>query len=136
MKSIFIIVLILFSWKTAEPGLASRPGGNKTVSFKENVFPIIHKNCLPCHAEDNFNPSELSMDRYENLMEGGKHGTPIVPGDSKASILIGKVGPNPPFGDRMPLNMKGKKDGGVQKVLTDEEIRTIMDWIDQGAKNN
>lgn len=109
---------------------------SEPVSFAKLVFPIIKKNCLPCHAEENFNPSELSLDTYDQLMAGGKHGVPVVPGKSKESILIQKLGPTPPFGDPMPLDPKKKKGETSRKSLTADEIKTIADWIDQGAKKN
>jgi hypothetical protein len=107
-----------------------------SASFKNDVFPVIQKHCLPCHAEDNFNPSELSLDSYDKMKEGGKHGTPWVEGKSKESIVIQKLSENPPFGDRMPLNSKKKISEGNAKWLSVEELKTIADWIDQGAKNN
>ena len=106
------------------------------VSFKKEIAPLIGKRCLPCHAEDNFNPSELSLDSYELIMEGGKHGAPVIPGNPKESLIIRKTSTNPPFGDRMPLNPKRKIDDGTAKWLSDEEIRLLASWITQGAKNN
>jgi len=106
------------------------------VSFKNDVFPVIQKHCLPCHAEDNFNPSELSLDSYDKMKEGGKHGSPWVEGKSKESVIIQKLNENPPFGDRMPLNSKKKIDEGKAIWLSAEEIKTIANWIDQGGKNN
>ena len=58
--------------KDAEKKEPAKP--RPPVSFARDVFPIISKNCMPCHAEDQFNPSELSLDSYELLMKGGKHG--------------------------------------------------------------
>ena len=110
--------------------------GDKEVSFKEDVFPIFKKQCLPCHAEDNYNPSELSLDSYERLVAGGEHGVPVAPGNAKESILIQKLGPKPPFGRRMPLDPKVKKGEVSDKRLTDEEVKTVTDWVEQGAKNN
>ncbi len=107
-----------------------------TVSFKNDVFPIIKAKCLPCHAEDNFNPSELSMDSYELIAQGGKHGVPFKPGKSGESLMIQKLSEKPPFGDRMPLNSKKKIQDGKAVWLTVDEIKTIATWIDQGAKNN
>lgn len=109
---------------------------SETVSFKKNIFPIIEKQCLPCHAEENFNPSELSLDSYELMKQGGKHGDLFVPSKSKESLIVKKLSTEPPFGDRMPLNTKKKISEGKAKWLTEEEIKTIARWIDQGAKNN
>ena len=115
---------------------ASSKKGEATLSFKSDVFPVIKKRCLPCHAEDNFNPSELSMDSYSSMKQGGKHGTPWLEGKSKESLIIRKLSENPPFGDRMPLNSKRKISEGKAVWLTPDEIRTIAEWIDQGAKDN
>ncbi len=108
----------------------------KSVSFKKEVFPIINAKCLPCHAEDNFNPSELSMDSYEMLAKGGKNGAPFKPEKSTESLIVKKLGEKPPFGDRMPLNSKRKIAAGKAVWLTPEELSTIATWIDKGAKNN
>ena len=80
----------------------------RALSFKKDVYPIIDRNCLPCHSEDNFNPSELTLDTYQTLKTGGQHGTPFRPGNSKGSLIIQKLSPSPPFEDRMPLNSKRK----------------------------
>lgn len=109
---------------------------NDPVSFKRDVFSIIQKRCLPCHAEENFNPSELSMDDYDKLNAGGKNGMPWVAGKSDESLIVKKLKDNPPVGDRMPLNPKRKITEGKAKWLTSEEINTIATWIDEGAKNN
>jgi hypothetical protein len=108
----------------------------KTVSFRGDVFPIIEAHCLPCHAESEFNPSELSMDSYELMSEGGKHGVPWVPGKPGQSLLIQKVSENPPFEARMPLNPKKKIREGKATWLSAEEVRTLEKWIEQGARNN
>jgi hypothetical protein len=106
------------------------------ISFSADVFPIIKKNCLPCHAEENFNPSELSLDSYKLLMAGGKHGESVVPGRSSESNLVKKLLPEPPFGDRMPLDLKKKKGRKSTKAIPEEEIQVIATWIDQGARDN
>jgi hypothetical protein len=137
------VVLVVMTFLAAhavlgEDGKKQKPSKKKerAVSFKEDVFPIILEQCLPCHAEDNFNPSELSMDSYELLKTGGKHGQPFVTGEAEESLIIKKLAEEPPFGDRMPLNPKKKIKRGKAIWLSDEEVRSIAKWIDQGAKDN
>jgi uncharacterized membrane protein len=101
---------------------------NGTVSFKNEVYPLMKKYCLPCHSEEQMNPSELYMDSYETIMEGGKQGEPVVAGKADSSLIILKLGEKPPFGDRMPLKAK--------QPLSDEEVKILKDWINQGAKKN
>lgn len=101
----------------------------KEISFSQEVFPILKKRCVSCHYPGNeFNESMLAMESYESLMKGGVHGSPIVVGQSANSLIIKKVGPNPPFGKQMPLMSK--------EMLSAEDIELISKWIDQGAKNN
>ncbi|HTO95004.1 MAG TPA: c-type cytochrome domain-containing protein [Bacteroidota bacterium] len=117
-------------------GAHAQGKGGKEVSFKNDIFPVIKSRCLPCHAEDNFNPSDLSLDSYEDLMQGGKNGAPIVAGKAGESMLLKKLGEKPPFGDRMPLNKKEVIKEGKAKYLSETELKTIAEWINQGAKNN
>lgn len=132
MKEFFVIsvtaVLVAASFAQTEK--------KGEVTFKGDVFPIVKEKCLPCHAEDNFNPSELSLDSYEQMMAGGKHGVPVKAGKSKESLLIEKLQEKPKFGDRMPLNSKKKIADGKAVWLTADEVKTIATWINQGAKNN
>ncbi len=107
-----------------------------TVSYKNDVAPIFKKYCLPCHASDSNNPSELFMDNYADLMKGGEHGAAVVPGDPEKSLLIRKLEKDPPFGDPMPLNKKRRKSQTPPVRLTDEEVRVLQGWIEQGARDN
>jgi hypothetical protein len=115
---------------------AQEKKGGSVVSFKDDVFPVVKKHCLPCHSEDNFNPSELSLDSYELMMQGGKNGTLVVAGNARESLLVKKLGEAPPFGDRMPLNKKQVISEGKAKYLSEAELKVITEWINKGAKNN
>ena len=110
--------------------------GAAEVSFTSDVLPIIKQHCLPCHAQDNDNPSELALDDFDLMKAGGRHGDLFVSGKSKESLLIQKFGEDPPFGGRMPLNPKKKIQEGKAKWLSDDEVKIIALWIDQGAKKN
>lgn len=98
------------------------------LSFSKEVAPILDKFCATCHSAEEEHPSQLFMDTYESLMAGGKHGKPIVPGNSKESLLSQKMSEGPPFGKMMPPPRKPRP--------TPEQIELIRAWIDQGAKKN
>jgi len=98
----------------------------KTLTYAKQVAPLIGKYCLPCHSADNDNSSELILDSYETMMEGGKHGNPVVAGKPDESNLYVKLLPDPPFGRHMPRG-RGPKP-------TEEDIKVIREWILQGAK--
>lgn len=91
-------------------------------SFRGDVFPIFRDNCLACHSAQ-VKMGEFVIESYEDLMQGGRSGKAIVPGDSGASLLVrmieGRAQPKMPFsgGDLPPQN-----------------IAVIKQWIEAGAK--
>jgi len=116
------------------PGSTASRGDN--VSYKEDISPLLNKYCLPCHAEENYNPSELSLDSYALLMKGGKHGEAVKPGNPDESIVIQKLREPPLFGDRMPLHSKRKKTTTPPVYLSEDEVQILAKWISQGARDN
>ncbi|MGA7178535.1 MAG: c-type cytochrome domain-containing protein [Thiobacillaceae bacterium] len=100
-----------------------------SVSFANQVKPILDQNCIECHkaAGQGYAKSGLRLDSYESLMAGTKFGPVIKPGSSISSslylLVAGKADPS----IRMP---HGKAP------LSSESVELIKDWIDQGAKNN
>jgi len=106
------------------------------VSYKEHVTPILQKYCLPCHAEESYNPSELSLDTYALLKKGGKHGASFKEGKPEESLLILKLADAPPFGERMPVQSRRKKSTTPPRKLAEEEVKLLEEWIAQGGKDN
>lgn len=136
MQSFFLSVMVVLVGVTSGAMYPQEATGIESVSFKDDVFPIIKRACLPCHAEDNFNPSELSLDSRDLLMAGGKHGVAVLPGKPEESILLQKLSPRPPFGARMPLDPKKRRGEPSKKSLTEEEISIIQGWVSQGTRDN
>nr|VFK42586.1 MAG: Planctomycete cytochrome C [Candidatus Kentron sp. TC]VFK62459.1 MAG: Planctomycete cytochrome C [Candidatus Kentron sp. TC] len=110
--------------------------GESNVSFKNDVRPILAKNCLECHQPGaaGFKKSGLAVGNYRDLMvEGTKpaggeqRGQVIVPGDSASSTLIilveGRADPS--------IRMPHDKD-----PLNEKDIAILKKWIDEGAKDN
>ena len=103
--------------------------GERQVSFKNDVTPILKASCLECHnpSGKGFTESGLLLDTYENVMKGTKHGPVIKPGSGLASpfnqVLEGRVDKS----IRMP-------HGG--KPIPEKDVQTLRAWVDQGAKNN
>jgi hypothetical protein len=103
--------------------------GEKKVSFKKDVMPILQANCLKCHAPGGKGDvqSGFHMDTYENLMKGTKHGPVIMPGSSLNSVFNQVVEGRVDKSISMP-------HGG--EMLSDKDIKTLKLWVDQGAENN
>jgi hypothetical protein len=100
------------------------PPTNGDISFSLRVLPMFQRyGCTGCHGGTN----GLTVGTVGQLLTGGVRGPAIVAGNSAGSLLIKKLSPTPPSGDRMP-------QGGP--YLSADSIKVIRDWIDQGAKNN
>jgi len=101
-----------------------------TVSFSQDVRPILDQNCIACHQEggEGYKASGFSMMSYEDLMRGTSAGPMVIAGDSLGSNMI--------------VLMEGRADPsismphGAMKPVDKADIETIRTWIDQGAKNN
>jgi hypothetical protein len=128
-----LLAVVLAAGPAAAQDAASKA---KELSYKSDVKPLIQKYCISCHAEEEFNPSEYSMDTYALVVKGGKNGPAVVPGKSSESSLVQKLWEKPPFGERMPLNSKKKVAAGKARWLSAEEIRVFAEWVDQGGKDN
>jgi hypothetical protein len=100
-----------------------------TVSFRQDVKPILDKYCVECHADngEGVEASGFRVDSYDAVMKGTNLGPVVVAGDSASSslyrLVAGKVDPS----IQMP---HGKQS------LSEAEVMTVERWIDQGAKDN
>ena len=102
----------------------------ETVSFSQDVRPILDQNCIACHQPggEGMEASGFSMMSYDDLMRGTKFGPMVIAGDSAGSNMI--------------VLMEGRADPsismphGAMKPVRKADIDTIRAWIDQGAKNN
>jgi hypothetical protein len=141
---------------SSEPNLIDPGSTSKTVSFKDDVVPVLRLNCSTtgCHGAKDFNkgihiPCCKDTDNatiYEELKKDSRLGAGkfVVPGDAAKSFLMMKMDntqntidarctdpdavlPPKNCGESMPQG-----DGLLPKADRD----LIRKWIDQGAKNN
>jgi mono/diheme cytochrome c family protein len=97
------------------------PGGNATVSYRQDVQPIFDRACVACHGGS----AGLWLDSYEHVLAGGSSGPVVKPDDPEASELHRRItGLSQPG---MPLNGNPLGAG---------EIEIIRTWIAEGAANN
>jgi hypothetical protein len=105
-------------------------GSDSTVSFSQDVKPIIEKNCIRCHQTGGLGEvaSGFNMSTYDGLIKGTKFGPMIIAGDVEGSNMLvlieGRADPS--------INMPHDQ----QDPISAEDIQTIRLWIKQGAKNN
>lgn len=92
------------------------------VSFEHEVAPILKANCLRCHGEENPR-ANLRLDTFNGIVKGGQSGVPVTPGlPARSALVLAMASPDDQL--RMPK-------GGAK--LTDEIIKTVARWIEQGA---
>ena len=101
----------------------------ESVSFKEDVFPIIQVRCLMCHVPggQGYEASGLDLRTYEGIMKGTKHGPIVVPGNAFTSNLMVLIEGRAKQEIRMPHN---------RKKLSKCEKDIFRRWINRGAKND
>ena len=100
------------------PAAAGRP----SPSFSTDISPILTKRCAiaKCHVVDG--PHDIDLRTYESLMNGGDDGAIVIAGDARESEIVEEIveGKMPPDGP--PLEAA--------------QIQLIIDWVNEGAKNN
>ena len=120
---------VLVGGADAKPAEAPKPvelmaaTGKETVSFANDVAPILVANCNGCHYGGNRPSGGLNFTNFAGLLRGGMTGPVIEPSQGKASLLVKKLLGE--AGQRMPA--------GGRPALKPEEIEKITKWIDEGA---
>jgi hypothetical protein len=129
MKSLTLLGGVIVALLSV-PALASTVEMKGDISYKDDVFPILHDYCLSCHQPGGkgFEKSGLDMSTYQSLMKGTKFGSVIKPGDSFTSIIIQVIEGRVHESIKMPFGMSGG--------LARDKIEILKKWVNQGAKNN
>ena len=100
------------------PTAAGRP----SPSFSTDIAPILTSQCAiaECHVVDG--PHDIDLRTYDTLMKGGDEGAIVIVGDARESEIVEEIaeGKMPPEGP----------------PLDPAQIQLIIDWINEGAKNN
>ena len=121
---IFVLILVLLS--CSDLGSVEGEPSHKQISYSNEIQPIFNNYCIDCHGVTN-TWSGLNLTSYNHLMNGGDNGPSVIPGNGEESLIVLKLGPEPPFGDQMPLQ---------NPPLNDIQIDLIKNWINDGAHNN
>lgn len=133
------------------------PPRRRTVDFRRDVMPIIERKCVACHGTEGAAPRldgglELVVHKdgkgyftraYENLLAVDRSsgpsvfsGTYVHPGRARTSPLIwhifGRNTSRPWDGDAVGRPVKKIPPGKVEP-LTDDDRRTLVEWVDMGA---
>ena len=114
LGTIFISLIVLF--------YAIKP--RDEVDFSSEVKPILNKHCISCHGgvKKTAGFSVLFESEALGVTQSGKPS--IIPGNSSKSEFIKRLHYTDP-----EMRMPYKKP-----ALSEAEIKTLTNWIDQGAK--
>jgi hypothetical protein len=101
---------------------ATQPAiGGPTVSFTNDVLPVIQSRCFNCHGGNEIEEG-LNMSSHASLMAGSQNGPVVIPGDAVSSPFV-----------QLVANMEMPKRG---PKLTPPQIQLFTDWVNQGAQDN
>ena len=96
--------------------------GRPSPSFNADILPILTNRCAfaGCHVAGG--PGGIDLRTYNTLIAGGEDEDIIIAGDARDSELVEQIveGEMPPNGPPLPA----------------AQIQLIIDWINEGAKNN
>jgi len=108
------------------------------VSFANDVLPILQANCVDCHdiAAEGVATSGLNLSDYDGVMQGTRFDLATVPNSSESSALYLVVAHQTDSQIEMPPHLSDALAEGSGPSLSENEIKTIKDWIDQGALDN
>jgi hypothetical protein len=59
----------------------------KDLTYAKDIKPMLEASCLRCHGQQR-PKGNLRLDNLEGVLQGGKDGKVVVPGDSKHSPLV------------------------------------------------
>ena len=98
------------------------PQTTGVIDYEREVHPILGAKCVVCHSQEK-RSGGLALATYADVLEGGRSGAAVKPGDSSDSLLLrrvsGEVEPRMPFGG---------------DPLSDGEIAVLRAWIEEGAR--
>ncbi|MFN7292800.1 MAG: c-type cytochrome domain-containing protein [Pirellula sp.] len=103
--------------------MVAKPTGKETVSFSRQIAPLLIENCKGCHFNAQNASGRLRFDNFTQLLTGGDSGSVLTPGKGEESLLVKKL--RGTEGQRMPA--------GGRPPLSDENIKLVSKWIDEGA---
>ena len=103
------------------------PNTASVAFFSSRVAPIFEDKCVQCHGPQK-KKGKLRLDGFEYVMQGGKDGPVVKPGDTKNSELYRRV--------TLPRDSKDAMPAEGKPGLTDTELKVIEFWIASGATEN
>lgn len=114
----------------ADPRAATSGGSSddttvdpRLAHFREQVFPILHENCLKCHNPVRLK-GKLDQTTMAGILAGGGSGDPaLVPGDPDGSLMI----------ELIKLPVEDDLCMPPDEQLSADQIEALEQWVRDGA---
>src|SRR5262249_50663581 len=103
---------------------AQPPTPRQSISFINDVAPILKENCFACH-DSKKRKGKLDMTTFASFRKGGSKADPIEAGKPRESLIIDLL--TAKGAGRMP-----PRDAG--EALPADKVALISRWIEQGAR--
>lgn len=87
--------------------------------FERSIRPVLSERCIECHGSA-VQKSGLRLDSRKAVIEGGKNGAVVIPGNPNASKLISSI--------KHEGQLKMPRD----KKISDIEIKALEKWVTLG----
>ena len=113
------VCLFFFLWFLPMVTQAQSP---RKMTYEDDVKGVFQRHCLGCHSAAQMTAG-LSLETYAGVLRGGGSGEIVTVGRSGTSLLFQVLAQETDGVPRMPMG---------QPKLSDNELATIRDWIDQG----
>lgn len=120
--------------------------GERQVSYRHDVAPILEANCAVCHMPEHagYIRSGFSVASYADIMKGTRYGRVVIPGSAVSSTLVRLIRHQADPSINMPKDYTVLETAHEQIVLPgvnarelpEHDVETIARWVDQGAKDN
>jgi WD40 repeat protein/mono/diheme cytochrome c family protein len=118
------VLLALGGARAEDPKKAAPPG---QVSYYKDVRPLFVQHCQGCHQPAK-NGGAYIMTSFADLLKAGNSDVPgVVPGKPQDSLLVQQITPQKGKPPAMPKDKPPLPDADVKKIVT---------WIAQGAKDD
>ena len=117
-------IALLAAGMTACQSGRQNPAAADYAFFQQEVRPILERNCLPCHNGVTL-PGRLDLTTRDRAL-AGRHLDRrfLVPGDPEASLMLTAVSRRGTHPKLMPQR---------DLSLTEDDIGTLREWIEEGA---
>jgi uncharacterized membrane protein len=95
--------------------------------FNQAVMPILQAKCVSCHNSEK-QKGELLLTSYQDILNGGKTGKGIVPGNLSTSELYRRI--------TLPKDHKEFMPTDGKTPLNETQVAILEWWIETGAHKN